>query len=102
MLARTAAPPRPKPVTALTATEAPTLRPGMPLTTGRGARLTGAATAGLAGTGSGAGFTIGAEIRRGTGPVAGSRTGCGIEATVAISRLEAGTFFGPGGGFSTG
>ena len=54
---------------------APTLRPGMALTTGRGARRIGAATAGLGGTGTGAGSAIGAETSTGTGPGDGSRTG---------------------------
>ena len=105
MFARAPTTPRPNLVAtlgALAATEAPTLRPGMPLTIGRGARRIGAATAGLGGIGTGAGSAIGAETRTGTGPGAGSRTGCGIEATVAIARWEAGTFFALRGGFFTG
>ncbi len=78
LFARAPTTPRPNLVAtlgALAATEAPTLRPGMPLTTGRGARRIGAATARLGGTVTGGDFTTGAETRTGTGPGAGSRTG---------------------------
>ena len=64
LFARGPTAPRPNLVAALgVLAAAPTLRPGMALTTGRGARRIGAATARLGGTITGAGSAIGAGTR---------------------------------------